>query len=543
MDDFLIRFKSSMKQSQLYRRKNLKDSEAEIYELDKIFSSPMSAMKDFLDNPNQYNNKFPIFISFYMASIVISGHESINTIYARFSLMTKAYRAYYNHLQKSIDAFDNEKIKSPIQDLFPLFYHLKFANLSIEEKSKILGMAIHFDSQYALKHKEFFIKDIDFIHALSKYYNPDGTFKYNENVDEYLRLLIKLGESFSAPSITEMDKMFDQYCKDIFQKFATLLTSNNEKLKQLSNSSKKNINGESNSVYQEKSINRQALEELHKYYKNGKLVSLPTDLTTFYHLLDELNLSSQERKYICNLISEQLSNIKTDPILKYLGDEDKKTYLDAQDLFTSFKYPNNDFYALKQYIEELKTISTMLEGELLESDIEYLLSDVPKIIFELKKILDSYTQVDASPTNNLVFLSDKLGVPYLLSDIESFDNPNKKQIFKLLSKLSMVNKNQFRKIIGDNLPYTMYAIQGSGLSLTFVELAKDAYLVVGIDLSTNGYRESCNRLKSNTGAISSLKLAMKSQEKRYEILKFNEQYLDSLKIEKIDQKQKSKINL
>lgn len=543
MDDFLIRFKNSMKQSQLHRRKNLKNSEAEIYELDKIFSSPMSAMKDFLDNPNQYNNKFPIFISFYMASIISSGHESINTIYARFSLMTKVYRAYYNHLQKSIDAFDNEKIISPIQDLFPLFYHITFADLSIEEKSKILGMSIHFDSQYVLKHKDFFIKDIELIHALSKYYNPDGTFKYNENVDEYLSLLIKLGESFSAPSIPEMDKMFDQYCKDIFQKFATLLTSNNEKLKQLSNSSKENINGESNSAYQEKSINRQALEELHKYYKNGKLVSLPLDLTTFYHLLDELNLSSQERKYICNLISEQLSNIKTDPILKYLSDEDKKTYLDAQDLFTSFKYPNNDFYALKQYIEELKTISTMLEGELLESDIEYLLSDVPKIIFELKKILDSYTQVDASPTNNLVFLSDKLGVPYVLSDIESFDNPNKKQIFKLLSKLSMVNKNQFRKIIGDNLPYTMYAIQGSGLSLTFVELAKDAYLVVGIDLSTNGYRESCNRLKSNIGAISSLKLAMKSQEKRDEILKFNEQYLDSLKVEKIDQKQKPKINI
>lgn len=194
---------------------------------------------------------------------------------------------------------------------------------------------------------------------------------------------------------------------------------------------------------------------------------------------------------------------------------------------------------MKQFIEELQTISTMLKEGLPESDIEYLLSDVPKIIFELKKLLDAYTKVEEASTNNLVFLSSKLGIPYALSDIESLDSSKKKQVSQLFSKLDMGNKSQFIKILGDKLPYTMYAIKGSSLSLTFVELDTDTYLIIGLDLSTNGYRESCNRLISNKNKITLLKETMKNPEKRDEILKFNEPYLESLEGKKNAQKKKS----
>lgn len=524
MDDFLIRFKNSVKQSQLNRKKKIKALEAELNELEMILSDPVSR-RNLKSNPLQVVKRIPIFTTLFTYLISICDVKSIEDIFVKFSSMTKMLRSYYNYLQKSINAFDNEKVISPLQDLFILIYHLRCADLSIEEKSRILGMAIYFDSQYALKHKSFHIKDINAIHALKEYYNQDGTFKYNENIDEYLRLLNKIGEDSSTPEMPEIDEIFSQCYQDMFQEFAKLLISNNDKLKQSSVDLGESIENETSATYDE---NREDIEELHKYYKNGKLISLPTDLTSFYNLLDRLNFSLQERRYICNLISEQLSKIKIDPILKYLSDDDKKIYLASQELLTSFKYTNGDFYVLKQFIEELQTISTMLKEGFPESDIEYLLSDVPKIIFELKKLLDAYTKVEEASTNNLVFLSSKLGIPYALSDIESLDSSKKKQISQLFSKLDMGNKSQFIKILGDKLPYTMYAIKGSSLSLTFVELDTDTYLIIGLDLSTNGYRESCNRLKSNKNKITLLKETMKNPEKRDEILKFNEPYLESL---------------
>lgn len=535
MDDFLIRFKNSVKQSQLNRKKKIKALEAELNELEMILSDPVSR-RNLKSNPLQVVKRIPIFTTLFTYLISICDVKSIEDIFVKFSSMAKMLRSYYNYLQKSINAFDNEKVISPLQDLFILIYHLRCADLSIEEKSRILGMAIYFDSQYALKHKSFRIKDINAIHALKEYYNQDGTFKYNENIDEYLRLLNKIGEDSSTPEMPEIDEIFSQCYQDMFQEFAQLLISNNDKLKQSSVDLGESIENETSATYDE---NREDIEELHKYYKNGKLISLPTDLTSFYNLLDRLNFSLQERRYICNLISEQLSKIKTDPILKYLSDDDKKIYLASQELLTSFKYTNGDFYVLKQFIEELQTISTMLKEGFPESDIEYLLSDVPKIIFELKKLLDAYTKVEEASTNNLVFLSSKLGIPYALSDIESLDSSKKKQISQLFSKLDMGNKSQFIKILGDKLPYTMYAIKGSSLSLTFVELDTDTYLIIGLDLSTNGYRESCNRLKSNKNKITLLKETMKNPEKRDEILKFNEPYLESLEGKKNAQKKKS----
>ncbi len=42
MDDFLIRFKNSVKQSQLNRKKQIKALEAELNELEMILSDPVS---------------------------------------------------------------------------------------------------------------------------------------------------------------------------------------------------------------------------------------------------------------------------------------------------------------------------------------------------------------------------------------------------------------------------------------------------------------------------------------------------------------------
>lgn len=163
-----------------------------------ILSDPVSR-RNLKSNPLQVVKRIPIFTTLFTYLISICDVKSIEDIFVKFSSMAKMLRSYYNYLQKSINAFDNEKVISPLQDLFILIYHLKCADLSIEEKSRILGMAIYFDSQYALKHKSFHIKDINVIHVLKEYYNQDGTFKYNENIDEYLRLLNKIGEDSSTP--------------------------------------------------------------------------------------------------------------------------------------------------------------------------------------------------------------------------------------------------------------------------------------------------------------------------------------------------------
>lgn len=528
MQNFIIKFKESIKQDQIRRRKMIKRMESEILELDKVFSNFDYAKSEYLSKNIKFSSKLPLFTAFYMTSSTIFDESNFEKIYNDFLKTFKKYKGYYNYLQMSINAFNNEKMISPLNDLYFLLLQLNFSYLSDEEKSRIFGMAIYFDSQYFLKHKNNSIKDIDIICSLSKYYNEDGTFKYAEDVEEYSNLLDEFSErnkKFLFSNFIEIPS--DQH--QILKKFISLLKSNNEQLNQNPVSS---TNSDSSISSVNIEYNKELMDELHKYYKNGDLVALPEDIYAFYDLLDKLDLPLQEKKYIYGLIEEKLTKIKNNPILKYLSEEERDIYLNSLDLFSSFKYTNADFYLLKQYIEELKAISSMLDEELSTEDIDYLLLDIPKIIYELKKILDIYRPQKTLTSNKLIFLTDKFGIPYISADINSLDNSYLKQVSKLLSKLPLLNKNKFKKVMSENLPYSLYSIQGSGLGLTFVELDSETYLIVGTDLLKNGYKKSSNRLKLNKNLVDSIMLSIKNPDKRDELLKFNEQYLDLFEPEK-----------
>ena len=103
-----------------------------------------------------------------------------------------------------------------------------------------------------------------------------------------------------------------------------------------------------------------------------------------------------------------------------------------------------------------------------------------------------------------------------------------KAICSLLLKIDSTNKSQFRKILSNEpLPYSMYEVINTRGHIAFIEVDADTYLIVGADIPRNGYKEFNNRLKANLSTIKQIEDTVKNPNTRNEILKSNEEYLET----------------
>ena len=385
-------------------------------------------------------------------------------------------------------------------------------------------MAISFNSNYAKRNKKHNIKNIDIIEKLAQYYNQDGTFKYNEDVITFKNLIEKYDLSN-----TDEDELFytifDTKEKYSIMDLVELLEKNNQKIK----NNEDNLVLEDNIEKYDYTISlktREFLQELKKYYKNGTIIAIPENLEEFYRLLENSELAEQEKKYIINLIGEELTKQRNTIILKYLNKNEQLIYEKSTKLLDSFNYTNGDTYALKQYIEELQTILNMLEKETIKENKDYLLSEVPTIIEGLSLICDRYTIEKQVSVNKLIFLTNKEGNPYIFDDIDSLDSNYKKAIYSLIPKIEKENQSQFRKVLNnEELLYSMYEVTSSRGHVAFVEVDSGIYVVVGANIPRNGYKALNNRLRANQLLIKKIETLVKNPETRNEILKSNEAYL------------------
>ena len=381
-------------------------------------------------------------------------------------------------------------------------------------------MTINFNTRYAKKNKKHQIKDIHIIDTLSDYYNQDGSFKYNDDTFMYNYLMELLFQNNEIINI-----LFNNEPKFTISKLTTLLEENNDKLETTDTfvKPKETINKPNSGISKETII---ALQEIKKYYKNGTIIAIPKDLKEFHKNLQTAKLDDKEIKYIMTLVETKITNIKRKTMLTYLNPNEIKIYEKSSYLLNSFTHSNSDSHILKQYLEELQTILDMIESTDNKEDKEYLLNDIPDIINELSIICDKYTKENKESTNNLIFLPNKDGIPYIYEDIDSLDSSYNKIIYSLLSKINKQNESYFKKVLNnEELPYNLHEVRTPRAHIAFIEIDSGIYLIIGANISRTGYKELINRLIATQQTIKQIENTVKNPQTRNQILALNEQYL------------------
>lgn len=541
MENYIIKFKNDLRAKQATNKKLINHFETRLSLLELILTVKPTLIAELETND--------IDLNFFRAPIIYSIEETKKNL---MNLTSKKrinkkkteqelekLKIYYNAIkdflefiktqqiitQNIINAFENDKIKDPINNMEELYQQLNYTSLSIDEISKIIGMAIAFNTKYAKRNKKHNIKNINIINALSVYYNLDGTFKYNEDTKTFKDLieLLLINDSYLNAVFEKLTKDFTTFS---IEELVKLLETNNEKLRNSTTLLEETIKPKQTEIYTISPNTIKALQELRKYYKNGTIIEIPKNLEAFNKILDETNLDDLEKKYIISLIDEQIANKKSMIISKYLTKDEQITYKKSINLLNSFTHSNSDTYTLKQYIEELQTILNMLETETNEEDKEYLLNEIPSIISELSLICDRYTIENKESTNRFIFLLNKNNIPYITEDIDSLDSSYKKAIYSLIPKINKPNESYFRKVLNnEELSYNMYEVTSQRAHIAFVEVDAGIYVIIGANIPRHGYKELNNRLKANQLVIKKIEEIVKNPETRNQILKSNEEYL------------------
>lgn len=541
MENFIIKFKDDLKQQQINRKKLIKEFESQLTKLEEIMLQIHDIEK--ILEAKEINTDLPILVMLnpelsQILDSVINKKSKKKTRTLAFDALIEKYNFYshfleflksqYYSMQNIINAFENDKIKDPINQINELIVKLKFTSLNIEEISRIIGMAIVFNSKYAKRNKNHSIDNIDIINQLAEYYNEDGTFKYNNDTETFENLMELLFlESLIEITLYDCMSKFSETKKFQASDLTEILKLSNQKLSNSQIDTQPKNNKETKENYTIPLEVRAALDELRKYYKNGTIVKIPENLEEFYKTLNKTNLDEQEKKYIINLINDALIQQKNSIELKYLSKTDHDIYAKAIKLLDSFNHSNADVYALKQYIEELQTILALLETETNEENKEYLLNEIPNIIGELSLICDKYNQEDIDSENRFIFLLNKDNVPYIYEDIDSLDPIYRKAINSLIPKIDKTNQAQFRKILNqEELAYNMYEVISPRAHVAFVEIDSGIYVIIGANIPRNGYRELNNRLKANQVLLKQMESIVKNPECRNQLLKENEEYLE-----------------
>ncbi|MBQ2872607.1 MAG: hypothetical protein IJE89_01245 [Bacilli bacterium] len=539
MENFIVKFKKDLKGFQSSRKKVIKECERELSILNKILNNDISV----LEHADVINVGNSLFMSATIAKIKLpiatlvdkkarkkdkqKAKEDLKETYDSLLSFTEYLKTEYYTTQNIINAFENDKIKDPINSINVLFNQISLTTITLEEADKILGMAIAFNSRYAKRNKNHQIENIDAIHELARdYYNEDGSFKYVEDLLTYERKINELIKN-QLDIMVFIHKILSFNQMYTAEDLINLRFEYNKRFRHqqpLEIFSTTEMPLEENYSIPEKV--RKALQELKKYYKNGSIITIPNDLEKFYKLLEETNLDEQEKKYIINLINIEISKNRNKIIDKYLSTEEKDAYNNAIKLLNKFTYSNADSYALKQYIEELQTILEFLETEQEEENKEYLLNEIATIIEQLIIICNRYKIDNGKSSNRLIFLTSKNGIPFIEEDIKSLDSTYEKAIISLINKISPENQSHFRKILNNEpLPYHMHEVISPRAHVAFIEIETGIYIVIGANIPRNGYKELINRLLVNTKEIERIENLIKNPDMKNQLLRDNEQYL------------------
>ena len=193
-------------------------------------------------------------------------------------------------LENLIDFYENDNRLKPLSsDIFINIIKRMYLEHEVNgtEISINLGKLIYLNYTF-VKRGVTEVENAELIEKLGEYFNKDGSFKYNENVEEFYSLL-NLLENKSKRKFPYLN--FCDILSDII--IQSLKCSNNNFR-----------NNSEDDVTYDKQISLEAYKYIRNYYQNGKIILLPSDLEYFSEMLDKAGYSENDKAYILNLIEK-----------------------------------------------------------------------------------------------------------------------------------------------------------------------------------------------------------------------------------------------
>ena len=441
------------------------------------------------------------------------------------------------YITKFINSYDNDRVKNAlnIEEIFLLIGFLK-EHYQVDSKvlTECFGLNVLANKKALKSNKDENKYIYELIEELSGYFNNDGSFKYNENIQRFIELLEDCQRIYPVYEINPFH--FIACDRPSISKTIGWVT---DELKESNN--RHEVPKEPVSIVEEERsivINSEDLNELRQYYRNYRLVRMPENLDDFIKLLDRCGLDDSEKRYILSMVSEN-NDTKNNNISKFITGTDLETYNSSLQILSTLHFRHPDYIGLVNCISCLIDICNKLEAT---SDVE----EQEKLIQEKEYIMASLEEVNSKKienielsSNNILFLSEN-GDTYFNSDLnDKSTNYNISDVMYVLRKIRKENQCNFRRVLAEeSFPYIPYVYISKGVSIYFIEIDAGIYLIVGCAPAGIGYRKMKNRILKQQSEIKNLEDEIKAPEFRNDLLSDNEIILNSIEKNAMTRKRK-----
>ena len=233
-------------------------------------------------------------------------------------------------------------------------------------------------------------------------------------------------------------------------------------------------------------------ESIRKYYKDGKLISIPEDIQEFLENLKELNVSPQEIRYILSLI-EMEKSVQLENNLRGFYENDEAEFIStAEKVLENMKPYEANYYEIKEILVELQTLEGLFISSENDEDRDYILEEKDAYIVRLRILIVPEEEIEPL---NIAFLCDTDGETYFNKDLADIDKSIRKRVDSLILKINNDNKRNFREVYSNEVgDMKMYEVVNPNLHIIFTELPGNVYLIIGVATTGKGYREIPYRL-------------------------------------------------
>lgn len=453
-------------------------------------------------------------------------------------------------LQNYINVYDEKRVKSPLEigNLLIMLEELYInAFLNVKDISVLLGMAIVCNAKNPSYNSN------NYLTPFLSYYNADGSFMFNEDIDGFKELInqflkvtideirrmhedenyLFVGDISENEGKMEVGTREDNYFddrniekeKELFRKICNLLRLSNERylasLNEVKEKTKQNV-----------TIPFKYLAELQKYYRNGELIAVPSDMNEFVILLDNCGFSDEEIIYLLSLI-EEATKPERDAISSHLSNNDLVVYEEAKRILENISEDDPDYCMVEECFSGLLSLWELIEVTTDDAEIEYLLEEKNSIISCLKEFIEKYRKV-----NNIVFL-DKNAFDEDLSKLGKMP----KNLRFMFDKITKENQLDFKRVItNSDIPYLPYEVESNGVSIFFIEIDFGIYVIIGAGITGKSYRKIISRIYDNELKIQNLEMLVGEIEARNKLLLKQEESVESYNIKNMLRQRTNKNN-
>lgn len=414
-----------------------------------------------------------------------------------------------------LEAFANDRATGYIEDfaffLNVLLHCVEREKISAPEATTIFGSAIYANNKLAKKATDDGEKAM--FKLLASYFDSYGKFQKSGGSSELFSKLSELLLNYPGYIIFELEEVPKYSSYNFFLEISDLYS------KFLDNLAKEKMVVSSQAAL---AVDASYSASLKEYYRNGKLVKIPDDLSSFVELLNQNAVSENEQRHILSLIAEALNEDKNAKLAGFYQDDDQEV-IDAGNRFLDdAKNHQGFYYEIKEILGEIQTLESMYIDATSLEDKNYIIQEKTTFLARLRQLI--VPEVEMEPLN-IAFLSDTDGTDYFAKDLEAIDKGIRKRVGTLFSKITSDNRRNFRKAYASEpIGMELYEVVNPDLHIIFTEIPGNIFMIIGVATNGNGYREITNRLvnKQNRDNLEAIVKAIKDDDvKRKYLLEQN----------------------